>query len=105
MSEDLTDITWDYRVFKQDIPIGKEVTTLFFIVEASYNGEGTLTGITSITDPCVPIGIDMETLQEEFKAMTLAFYQPVLTIEDVPKNTRFINRMDEIGYSEEEDVD
>ena len=105
MIEDLENITWDYRVFKQDLPVGKDGYTVFFIVEASYDANGNLTGVTPLTDPCVPFGVDMESLQEEFKTMALAFNQPTLSIKDLPENSIFIQRADGIGDFEEENVD
>jgi hypothetical protein len=47
----------------------------------------------------------MESLQEEFKTMALAFNQPTLSIKDLPENSIFIQRADGIGDFEEENVD
>lgn len=102
MIDDLTDARWDYRIFKQDFTIGSDSFSGFFIVEASYDKD-VLTGVSPVDSPCAPYGMDLETLREEFRLMSLAFQSPVLTTKDLPENSHFIQRADGSDVEGEDD--
>lgn len=105
MNEELSDITWDYRIFQQEFQIGNDTFSAVFIVEASYDADGKLMGISSLDNPVAPYSMDLGGLTEEFNLMAKAFKSPILRQKDLPAVNKFIGQSDGPGELEEEDVE
>jgi hypothetical protein len=105
MSESLNTVTWDYRIFKQEFQIGNDTFSAVFVVEASYNSEGKLIGVTSLDSPVAPYSMDLDGLREEFNLMAKAFKFPILTAKDLPITNTFMAEADGTEDLEEEDVE
>jgi hypothetical protein len=76
-------MTWEYRVFQ-------EANGDYIIREVFYDDQGNITACTQ--DAVEPMGNSLRALTEDLAAFQAALKLPVLTLEDIPKQTPLDHR-------------
>lgn len=71
-------MSWNYRVVREEHPVGDQIHESWSIREVHYREDGTISGWTA--KPCHPGGDDKAELVTDYHMMARAFTLPVVDV-------------------------